>query len=135
MRVEFLPVNEVSRAIILLATTPQECTVFHPYNIHMQLLGDVLSALSTVGNGIRFVEQEEFRQAMDKAAADPQNAKIMASLLAYKDMAHGHITTEVSRDNEYTTQVLYRLGFAFSPTSWDYIERMLTAINGLGFFD
>ena len=135
MRVEFSPVNEVSRAIILLATTPQECTVFHPYNIHMQLLGDVLSALSTVGNGIRFVEQEEFRQAMDKAAADPQNAKIMASLLAYKDMAHGHITTEVSRDNEYTTQVLYRLGFAFSPTSWDYIERMLTAINGLGFFD
>ena len=39
-----------------------------------------------------------------------------------------------SRCNDYTTQVLFRLGFAWSPTSWDYVERMLTAIGGFGFF-
>ena len=50
-------------------------------------------------------------------------------------MAHGENTTQVSRDNDYTTQVLYRLGFAWSPTSWDYVERMLTAIGGFGFFE
>ena len=50
-------------------------------------------------------------------------------------MAHGQKTTDVKRDNDYTTQVLYRLGFAWSPTSWDYVERMLTAISSLGFFD
>jgi hypothetical protein len=31
--------------------------------------------------------------------------------------------------------VLYRMGFEFSPTSWDYVERMLTTIGGFGFFD
>ena len=135
MRVEFSPINEVSRAIVLLATTPKECTVFHPYNIHGQFLGDVLSGLSSVTGGIRFVEQEEFQQAMDEAGQDPQKAKQMAALLAYKDMAHGQKTTDVARDNDYTTQVLYRLGFSWSPTSWDYVERMLTAIGGFGFFD
>ena len=134
-RVEFSPINEVSRAILLLATTPKACCVFHPYNIHTQFLGDVLMGLTSVGNGVRFVEQEEFAAAMDEAKADPQKARQMSSLLAYQDMAHGQKTTDVNRDNDYTTQVLYRLGFAWSPTSWDYVDRMLTAIGGLGFFE
>ena len=134
-QVEFSPINEVSRAIVLLATTPKECCVFHPYNIHGQFLGDVLTGLSTVSEGIRFVEQEEFAEAMEQAKEDPQKAKQMSSLLAYQDMAHGQKTTDVKRDNDYTTQVLYRLGFSWSPTSWDYVERMLTAIGGFGFFE
>ena len=134
-RVEFSPIDEVSRAIVLLARTPKACTVFHPYNIHSQFLGDVLLGLSKVGDGIRFVEQEEFSEAMDRAKNDPQQARQLTALLAYQDMAHGQHTTDVARDNDYTTQVLYRLGFAFSPTSWDYVERMLTALGGFGFFD
>ena len=134
-RVEFSPINEVAQAILLLATTPDACCVFHPYNIHTQFLGDVLQGLTTVGDGVRFVEQEEFAAVMDEAKNDPQKARQMSSLLAYQDMAHGQKTTDVSRDNDYTTQVLYRLGFAWSHTSWDYVERMLTAIGGFGFFE
>ena len=134
-KVEFSPINEVAKAILLLATTPTACCVFHPYNIHTQFLGDVLEGLTAMGDGIRFVEQEEFAQAMERAKEDPQKAKQMSALLAYQDMAHGQKTTDVRRDNDYTTQVLYRLGFAWSPTSWDYVERMLTAIGSLGFFD
>ena len=134
-QVEFSPINEVAQAIVLLATTPQECTVFHPYNIHGQFLGDVLTELSKVGDGIRFVELEEFAEIMDRAKSDPQKARQMASLLAYQDMAHGQKTADVSRSNDYTIQVLYRLDFSFSLTSWDYVERMLTTIGGFGFFE
>ena len=134
-RVEFSPINEVAHAIVLLATTPKDCTVFHPYNIHTQFLGDVLTGLTTVGEGVRFVEQEGFQKAMDEAGNDPVKAKQMSSLLAYQDMAHGQKTADVARDNDYTTQILYRLDFAWSPTSWDYVERMLTAIGGFGFFE
>ena len=66
---------------------------------------------------IRDNNEEEFAEAMEAAKADPQKARQMASLLAYQDMAHGQKTTDVNRDNDYTTQVLYRLGFAWSPTS------------------
>mgnify|MGYP002521663545 CR=1 FL=1 len=133
--VELSPINEVAHAIVLLTTTPKECTVFHPYNIHGQFLGDVLSGLTSVTGGIRFVEQEDFQQAIDEAGQDPQKAKQMAAMLAYEDMAHGQKTADVQRDNDYTTQVLYRLDFSWSPTSWDYVERMLTTIGGFGFFE
>ncbi|MBO7609627.1 MAG: amino acid adenylation domain-containing protein [Muribaculaceae bacterium] len=134
-RVEFSPINEVSHAIVLLSCTPKECTVFHPYNNHTQLLGDVLEGLESVTGGIRFVEQEEFAQAMEEAGADPQKAAQLSGLLAYQDMAHGQKAADVERDNDYTTQVLYRLGYVWNPTSWDYVQRMLTAIGTLGFFD
>ena len=88
-QVEFSPINEVAHAIVLLSSTPKECTVFNPYNIHGQFLGDVLMGLTSVGEGVRFVEQEEFAEAMDRAKEDPQKAKQMSSLLAYQDMAHG----------------------------------------------
>ena len=134
-QVEFSPINEVAHAIVLLSSTPKDCIVFHPYNIHGQFLGDVLMGLSNVGDGVKFVEMEEFEKAMDDAKNDPVKANSMSSLLAYQDMAHGQKTVDVKRDNNYTTQVLYRLGFSWSPTSWDYVERMLTAISSLGFFD
>ena len=134
-RVEFSPIDEVSRALVLLATSPRECVVFHLYNHHSQFLGDVLTGLTKVTGGIRFVEQEDFDQAMARAKDDPQKAKILSSLLAYQDMAHGQKTFDPTRDNDYTTQALYRMDFTFSPTSWDYIERMLTVIGGFGFFE
>ena len=32
-------------------------------------------------------------------------------------------------------QVLYRLGYRWPYTSWDYVTRLLNALQGLGFFD
>ena len=87
-------------------------------NLLIELLedGDKVSLYSPHFEGEEYSEFEKF-------------------LLAYKDMAHGQKTADVQRDNDYTTQVLYRLGFDWSPTSWDYVERMLTAIGGFGFFE
>jgi thioester reductase-like protein len=133
--VEFSPIDEVARAIILLSQTPKECCVFHPYNIHTQFMGDVLKVLEPITRGIEFVEMEEFENAMEQAKNDPAKAQILASLLAYENMAHGQKTSDVKRSNDYTTQVLFRLGFSWSTTSMDYVERMLKAIAGLGFFD
>jgi len=134
-QVEFSPINEVSKAIILLATAPKECCVFHPYNIYHQFMGDVLKGLKSITSDFKYVEMEEFNEVMEHAKNDPVKANILSSLLAYQDMAHGKKTGDVKRNNDYTTQVLYRLGFNWSQTSSDYVERMLGAIGGLGFFD
>ena len=133
--VEFSPINEVARAIILLATTPKSCCVFHAYNNHSQFLGDVLSGLSNVGTDIQLVEDKEYEETLEQAGNDPQKAKMLSSLLAYQDMAHGMKAEFVNIANQYTSQVLYRLGFKWSATTWDYIDRMLNAISGLEFFD
>ena len=132
---EFSPINETARAIVLLASTPHDCTVFHAYNNHEQPMGDILMRLEKVTGGVRFVEDADFESAVETAKADPVKAGAMSSLLAYQDMGHGQQAMEVGRQNTYTTQVLRRLGFNWSQTSWDYIEQMFTAIGGLGYFD
>ncbi|MCH5227878.1 MAG: amino acid adenylation domain-containing protein [Muribaculaceae bacterium] len=134
-QVEFSPIDEVARAIVLLSTTPKECVVFHPYNNHGILLGDVLTELKHVGEGVRFVELGEFSGALEEAKEDPNKARQLSSLLAYQNMAKGQKSSDVARQNSYTMQVLYRLGFSWSTTSWDYIDRFMKAIQGLGFFD
>jgi len=50
-------------------------------------------------------------------------------------LAHGQKAFEIQPENNYTTQVLYRLDFRWSTTSWDYIDQFLVAIDGMGYFD
>jgi len=132
---EFSPINEVAHAIVLLSETPQECCLFHPFNNHYVHFGDVLCELSQIGNAPSQVENAAFNEAMETAKQDPEKAKRLSSLIAYQDMAHGQKAVLIPTENQYTTQVLYRLGFRWSPTSWDYVDQMLSAISGFGYFD
>ena len=132
---EFSPINEVAKAIVTLSETPQSCCLFHPYNNHYVHFGDVLEELSKVTKGPRQVEAEAFNDALETAKQDPEKAKRLSSLLAYQDMAHGQKAMMIPSENQYTTQVLYRLGFRWSSTSWDYVDQMLKAIAGFGYFE
>ena len=132
---EFSPIDQTAKAIVLLATTPKECTVFQPYNTHTRLLGNVLQVLDKLGTQMQFVEPEVFGMAIQQAALDPQKAPLLTTMLAYQNIAHGQPTQIVDRNNEYTSQVLLRLGFRWTEPDNDYIGRMLTAISQLGFFD
>ena len=131
---EFSPINEVAHAVVLLSESPRECCLFHPFNNHYVHFGDVMQELRLVGDVPQQVELEDYERAMDEAKSDPQKVKLLHSLIAYQDLAHGQKSTEIKTVNDYTTQVLYRLGFRWTVTSWDYVDRFLTAIDGLGYF-
>lgn len=132
---EFSPVNETAKAVVLLASTPKECNVFQPFNNHTDLLGDILAGFEKIGKSIRYVEENEFQQAILEASKDPKKASLMSALLAYQDMTHGQKAVTIERDNRYTSAVLLRLGFRWSAPDSAYVNRMLTAISQLGFFD
>ena len=132
---EFSPIDQTAKAIVLLATTPKECTVFQPYNTHTRLLGNVLQVLDKLGTDMQFVEPEAFGMAIQQAALDPNKAPLLTTMLAYQNIAHGQPTQIVDRNNAYTSQVLLRLGFRWTEPDNEYIGRMLTAISQLGFFD
>ncbi len=132
---EFSPINEVAHAIVTLAVTPRECCLFHPFNNHSVHLGDVLNELRLIGEAPRQVEAADFTSALEQSKQQPDKARFLQSLLAYQDMAHGGEVRPIATLNSYTTQVLYRLGFRWSPTSWDYVDRFLTALDGLGYFE
>ena len=132
---EFSPIDQTAKAVVLLASTPKECTVFQPFNNHTKLLGDILMLFETMGPAIRFVEPQEFQDAVLTSSQDPTKADALAAMLAYQDVTHGQKAVIIERDNRYTCSILHRLGFHWTEPDDAYIHRMLTAISQLGFFN
>ncbi len=131
---EFSPIDEVCRAILLLGSTPTDMIVFHPCNNHRLPLGDVLHILNNEGHEVRSVENDEFMKAEREAMDIPEKVNALQPLLAYDSDAATH-TVFIRYDAEFTTQILYRLGFRWNPTSHEYVERFIKAIESLSFFD
>ena len=131
---EMSPIDQTAKAVVLLASTPKECTVFQPFNNHTELLGDVLQLMRKVNREIRFVENDVFEKTISEAGQDAEKAKLLSAILAYQDVAHGQKAAIIERDNRYTCNVLHRLGFHWSETSTEYIVQMLQQIAAFGFF-
>jgi nucleoside-diphosphate-sugar epimerase len=133
---EFTPIDEAARAMVLLAGTPLENCVFNVSNDHLIPMEDILSRLRIIdGRPLEYVEMPAFQKLMKKANADPLKARILAPLVAYEQSAAEKEGVETKSSTTFTMQILHRLGFRWSDTSWDYVERMLTAIAGFGFFE
>ena len=133
-RFEFSPIDEVAHAIMLLSQTPKECTVFHPNNTHRQFLSDILNGFAEAGITLKRVETEEFQQALDRMMENPDLVTLLRPLMAY-DMGTGHQTRWIESTNEYTTQVLYRLGFQWPVTAKGYVHRFVDTIVGFDYFN
>ena len=131
---EFSPIDEVARAVMLLATTPKECVVFHPYNVHRQFLADILTGFDSAGIHLRRVENDEFQQALDKMMENPDLVTLLRPLMAY-NLSSSHKMRWIESTNDYTTQVLYRFGFQWSPTDRGYISRFVDTIRGFDYFN
>ena len=132
-RFEFSPIDEVAHAIMLLAQTPKECVVFHPNNTHRQFLSDVLNGFAEAGITLKRVEPEEFQQAMDRMMDNPDLVTLLRPLMAY-NLGGNRKVRSIESTNDYTTQVLYRMGFQWPPTAADYVHRFVDTIVGFDYF-
>lgn len=132
---EFSPIDAVAEAIVALSKTPEACILFHPFNHQQLLTGIVFREMSALGLNIRPVEREEFAKAFAQAQSDPVKAQALTSIMAYQNTPGQEQTVFLPRHNEYTMQVLYRLGYRWPVTTWDYVRRFIEGMKGLGFFD
>ena len=132
---EFSPIDETAQAILLLAQTPEHCVVFHPFNHHRVLFADLFKAMGEVGLPVSAVERDEFAAALHAAEEEPEKARVLTSLLAYARKGNGTPVVTPTAGNDYTMQVLYRLGFSWDQTSIGYVEQFLEGLEGMGFFD
>lgn len=130
---EFSPIDEVCRACRLLATTPRKMVVFHPCNNHTLPLGDVVRCMNNVGIAIQPVEREVFNKRIQQLMQDDSKVDALQPLLAYTENG-GHDVRFIRHTSQFTTQVLYRLGYWWPTTSHDYVEKFVATINGFDFF-
>lgn len=132
---EFTPVDQLADAVIELGRTPSANVVFHPLNNHSVPLGDVIDAMQEVLNcRLDLVEMDEFSSRLNgMMAGESDKVSMLQPLVAYQSTDGNY--AYIGCSSNFTTGILYRLGFRWSPTSAEYIRTFLTAISGLGYFD
>ena len=132
---EFSPVDQLAHSILELSTSPEANIVFHPLNNHHVPMADVIGVMNEVlPKQTECVEPEEFSRRLSEAmASDSEKVTLLQPLVAYQS-ADGN-TAYIGCSTKFTNEILFRLGFRWSPTSTAYIRNFITAIAGLGYFD
>ena len=130
-KIDFSPIDSVSLGIIKLSQTNKEFTVFHLANSHTIDYADVIHVLNKYGKEINIVDDLTFNKKL--ASASKEANDIISSLVAY-NISDGHTYRFIESDNGFTTKILYRLGFRWPITDESYLEKLIEAIDTLGFF-
>ena len=135
-RVEFTPIDEAARAVVLLASTPRENCVLHVSNNHLVPMEDVVERLSLVGTKpLRYVENDEFGAALQQAMSNPEMAQSLSALVAYTPAAGREPEVMNWPSTSFTVQILLRMGFHWNTTSERYLDLMFDFLKGKGYFD
>ena len=131
---EMSPIDRVAEAVCLLATTPDDMYVFHPYNRYALDMGAVIAALNARGLNVDAVSRDEFAAHVDALRNDPAHAAELQGILHYA----GHLLENrkiAPVDNTWTTTVLYRLGFRWKPAEDNYLANFFDMLNGIAAFE
>jgi len=96
-------------------------------------LADILNGFADAGITMKRVETEEFQRALDRMMENPELVTLLRPLMAY-NLSSSHEMRWIEATNDYTTQVLYRFGFQWSPTATQYVHRFVDTIVGFNYF-
>ena len=131
---EFSPIDALAKAILALATTPEDCVCFIPMNTHRPLMGDVIRVLSTIKDPIQGAENETFAKALNEALASESKSQSVSTLIAYKNNDNVQTIGLDCLNCDYTNRVLERLGFSWPETGSAYIRQFIERLAEKGFF-
>ncbi|MBD5533226.1 MAG: NAD-dependent epimerase/dehydratase family protein, partial [Lachnospiraceae bacterium] len=130
---EFSPIDSTAEAILKLAGTDKNFTVYHACNSHHIFMGDLIYAMKNHGFEIQIVSDDQFEQAVNDYAAAHEDSEAVSGLIAYASRDGEQVYT-VGYKNRFTTEVLYRLGYKWPITDDKYLENAINALDKLGFF-
>ncbi|MBP5155047.1 MAG: amino acid adenylation domain-containing protein, partial [Clostridia bacterium] len=132
--VDFSPIDEVAKAVILLSTAGAKLTVFHCANAHEVQMGDVIEAMNRYGFEIKIVSDAEFSARLGEMMKDDSRGMLVSSLLTYSS-GDRHVRSYIKTDNAFSIKALYRLGYKWPITDGDYLLRVIESLDSLNYFD
>ena len=118
-----------AKAILLLAGTLKEFTVFHPVNNHVVTYADIVYSMREYGFTVESVEDSEFAVRMKNAG----NAS--SALSAYNTRDGAERRYIIDQNCDFTTNALYRLDFKWPVSGEKYIIMMIKALDELTMFE
>ena len=77
---------------------------------------------------------DQFAKALKEAMMDPKKSVIVSTLLNYN--SSDNLSHEcIQGDPSFTVKALYRLGYRWPITDFDYLIRAIKSLDSLDFFD
>ena len=134
IEVDFSPIDEVAKTIILLSRTNSKFTVFHSANSHMVQMGDIIYTMNALGFDIKVVPDNEFINSMREMMKDEKKNMLVSSLISYSS-SDNHTHSFIPSNNEFTNKALYHLGYKWPITDSDYLKKAIEALMTLDFFE
>ncbi len=130
---EFSPIDSTAAAVITLASSKNDFTVFHAYNSHKIYMSDVIYAMKSYGFEIEIVSDKEFENTLRSAANQDDLSDAVLGLIAYASDDENK-RYEIMSDNRFTSEVLYRLDYKWPITDDAYLENAIKALDTLEYF-
>ena len=134
VEIDFSPIDEVAKTIVLLSKTNQKFTVFHSANSHMVQMGDIIYVLNELGFNIEVVSDEDFVNSMKEMMKDETKSMLVSSLISYSS-SDMHTHSFILSDNEFTNKALYHLNYKWPITDYQYLRNAIESLDTLGFFE
>ena len=132
--VEFSPIDITAKSMIQLAKTPKECRVFHPYNPHTITFADVLEIIKDLELSIDCCEEEEYEEALNEALKDKSKQESLSGIIT--NVGEGQVNSKwITISNNYTMQVLYRLGIVWPLIDNEYVYNFIRHLMDVDFFN
>ncbi len=135
LETELTPIDTTARAILLLTKTPDECVVFHPYNNHSIYISDIVEIMNDMGLSISGTEEDEFNNRLSETMKDETKSTALSGIITTIKKGTGKDKVVIPAVNEYTTQILYRLGFKWPLTTDKYLATFIEYLKEMDFFD
>ena len=132
--VEFSPIDATAGAVLTLAGVDNRFSIFHINNNHFVTMGDIVFALKRHGMKINIVTEGEFARIMQEASGNDSFSEAVTSLVAYNGRGEDK-NVQVESDNYFTTNVLYRLDYKWPIVDDAYLEKVISAVESLEFFN
>jgi thioester reductase-like protein len=123
---DFTPVDEAAKALLLLAETPGNCDVYHLFNPQLLSMGELSSMLKFVGVIAEPVHQAIFEERISRLMQQSAMAtKLTAALAWYKELPMPDITFRNHPDNQKTEALLSRCRYQWPVLTASYFQRFL----------
>ena len=80
---EFSPIDATAEAIVKLASSEGDFSVFHAYSSYVIQMADVIEQMNALGIWVDIVSDEAFQTALKSALDNEEKNELISGLIAY----------------------------------------------------
>ena len=136
--VELSPIDYVAKATLALAKTPKESIIFHAVSDKLIPNSDIFDTLNSSGFDIDEVTPEEFRKIYEDNMDENIQGMITADLsIDDFDFEDGEVEGDYGElvKMDQTLDILNSLGFSWPECDKKYLERFISYLDEVHYFD